>query len=332
MFKIKPNQKTVLQLLKDADLRLSGESIAQELNISRAAVWKRIEKLRKKGFKIDAQPRSGYRLIESPDTLILEEIENGLDKASMFAGNINYCKTIESTNLTAKKMAADGAAEGTIIIAEEQTLGRGRLNREWISPPNENLLFSIIFRPHLILSQLFLLTMLTSLSTVKAIAKTTGLNALIKWPNDIYLDNLKVGGILTEFNGEQDRINFAVVGLGLNVNFAPALSGDIRNNATSLAKAFGKKISRINLICEILKEIEKFYGLIYENKLDRIHQEWNNYSLITGKPVRITSFNTTEDGVAESVDVDGCLIFKNLDGKRKKIVCGDVSLRLKTEN
>ena len=322
------NPKTVLKLLKNANIRLSGERIAQELNISRSAVWKRIEKLREKGFKIDAQPRSGYRLTASPDALIPEEIESGLEQASIFAGNIIYYKTIESTNLIAKKMAMDGAVEGTIVIADEQTMGRGRLNREWISPPNKNILFSIIFRPQILLAQLFSLTMLTSLSVVKAIAKTTGLKALIKWPNDIYIDRLKSGGILTEFNGEQDRINFVVVGTGLNVNFDPSLSDKIQNGATSLSKELGKKISRVKLLRAILKEIEKYYHLIQIGKRYQIHKEWNSYSLVTGKPVRITSFNSTEDGVAESVDADGCLIFRDLNGKRKKIVCGDVSLRV----
>jgi BirA family biotin operon repressor/biotin-[acetyl-CoA-carboxylase] ligase len=324
------NPKTVLQILKDTDTRLSGEKIAQELNISRAAVWKRIEKLREEGFKIDAQPRSGYSLKSSPDALIPEEIESGLDHESMFAGNITYYKTIDSTNLIAKKMAADGAVEGTIVIAEEQTRGRGRLNRQWISPPNKNILFSIIFRPQILLAQIFSLTMLTSLSVVKAIEKSSGLKAMIKWPNDIYINRLKAGGILTEFDGEQDQINFVVVGIGLNVNFDPSLSSDIQNGATSLSKELGKKISRVKLLREILKEINKYYNLI---KIDidniyQIHKEWNTYSLITGEPVRITSFNSTEDGVAESVDPDGCLIFRDLNGKRKKIVFGDVSLRV----
>ncbi len=326
--KNKSSPKSVLQLLKGADIRLSGEKIALDLSISRAAVWKRIEKLRAEGFKIDAQPRSGYRLVESSDALIPEEIESGLEPQSMFAGNIIYRKRIESTNLTAKKMAVDGVPEGTLVVAEEQTMGRGRLNREWLSAPGKNLLFSIIFRPQIVLAQLFSLTMLTSLSIVKAIKKITGLSAMIKWPNDIYINKLKAGGILTEFNGEQDCIYFVVAGVGLNVNFAPSLSQDLQNEATSLAEELGAKVSRVNLLCAILKEIEKSYCLIQTDKIYQIHKEWNRYSLITGKPVRITSFNSTEDGVAESVDADGCLIFRDINGKRKKIVCGDVSLRV----
>jgi len=319
-------QKTVLQLLKETDIHISGESIAQNLNISRSAVWKRIEKLRKEGFKIDAQPKSGYRLTASPDKLILEEIENELKK-TIFSEKIIFYKKIESTNLTAKRLAIDGAPEGTVVIAEEQTMGRGRLNREWISPADRNILFSIIFRPEILFSQLFSLTMLTSLSIVKAIEKTTGLRPMIKWPNDIYIRKLKAGGILTEFNGEQDQINFVVVGVGLNVNFDPSLSDGIQNSATSLSKELGEKISRVKLLCAILKEIEKYYSLIHKGKINRIHQEWKDYSLVTGKSVRVTSFNSTENGVAESVDADGCLVFVNYNGERKKIVCGDVSLR-----
>ena len=323
---MKADQKTLLPLLKNTDVPISGESIARELNISRAAVWKRIEKLRKEGFKIDAHPKSGYLLTASPDKLILEEIENELQE-TIFSGKLVFYKKIESTNLTAKRLAVDGALEGTVVITEEQTMGRGRLNRKWVSPPERNILFSIIFRPKFLFSQLFSLTMLTSLSIVKAIEKITGLNPMIKWPNDIYVGKLKAGGILTEFNGEQDQINFVVVGVGLNVNFDPSFSDEIQNIATSLSKELGEKISRIKLLCAILKEIEKYYSLIYKNKLHQIHQEWNNYSLVTGKPVTITSFNSTENGIAESVDADGSLIFRDLDGKRKKIICGDVSLR-----
>ncbi|MBL0702041.1 MAG: biotin--[acetyl-CoA-carboxylase] ligase, partial [Desulfosarcina sp.] len=304
---------------------VSGESIARELNISRAAVWKRIEKLRKEGFKIDAHPKSGYLLTASPDKLIPEEMENELQE-TIFSKKIVFYKKLESTNLTAKRLAVDGALEGTVVITEEQTMGRGRLNRKWLSPPERNILFSIIFRPKFLFSQLFSLTMLTSLSIVKAIEKITGLNPMIKWPNDIYLGRLKAGGILTEFNGEHDQINFVVVGVGLNVNFDPSLSDEIQNIATSISKELGEKISRIKLLCAILKEIEKYYSLICKNKLHQIHQEWNNYSLVTGKPVTITSFNSTENGIAESVDADGSLVFRDLDGKRKKIVCGDVSL------
>ncbi len=317
----------VLKLLKHTNGYLSGEAIAQHLNISRSAVWKKIEKLRAQGFSIDAQPKLGYCIRALTDKLLPLEIKDGLD-TTVFGQHVFYYSTISSTNFIAKKMALESAAEGSVVIAEEQTKGRGRLDRQWISPAGKNILMSVIFYPKLLPSQVFCLTMMTSLAIVKAIETTVALSSMIKWPNDIYLNGKKTGGILTEFNAQQDRVNFVIAGIGLNVNFDPFNYHDIREISTSLSKESGKEISRIKLLQSILKEIEKGYTLINDGKFDHIYNEWKQYSLVTGKPVRITSFNSVEDGIAESVDENGALVLRDKYGNVKKIVCGDVSLRL----
>ena len=320
----------VIELLKNANDYLSGEAIAQSLNISRAAVWKKIETLRSQGFSIDAKPKLGYRISALPDKLFPLEIKDGLD-TDIFGQHLFYYSTISSTNLVAKQLASESVAEGSVVIAEEQTKGRGRLDRKWISPAGKNILMSVIFYPKLPPSQVFSLTMMTSLAIVKAIEITAALSPMIKWPNDIYLHGKKTGGILTEFNAQQDMVNFVIAGIGLNINFDPFNYPEIKDIGTSLSRESGKKISRIKLLQSILKEIEKGYNLINEGKFNHIYKEWNRYSLVTGKPVRITSFNLVEDGIAESVDENGALIFRNKYGKTKKIVCGDVSLRLRIE-
>jgi BirA family biotin operon repressor/biotin-[acetyl-CoA-carboxylase] ligase len=317
----------VLKLLKRANGYLSGEAIAQHLNISRSAVWKKIEKLRAQGFFIDAQPKLGYCIRALPDKLLPLEIKDGLD-TTVFGQQVFYYSTISSTNFIAKQLASEGAAEGSVVIAEEQTKGRGRLDRHWISPAGKNILMSVIFYPKLLPSQVFCLTMMTSLAIIKAIETTVALSPMIKWPNDIYLNGKKTGGILTEFNAQQDRVNFVITGIGLNVNFDPFNYPDIRDIGTSLSKESGKEISRIKLLQFILKEIEKGYTLINDGKFDLIYNQWKPYSLVTGKPVRITSFNSVEDGIAESVDENGALVLRDKYGNVKKIVCGDVSLRL----
>lgn len=316
----------VLQLLKDADGYLSGEYIAHKLNVSRAAVWKRICRLRKEGFSIEAMPRTGYRLVDCPDRMLPVEIKDGL-KTSFVGQEIAYYPKVESTNLIAKKMALEGAKEGTIVITEKQTKGRGRLDRKWLSPSYKNILMSIIYRPKIQPAHVFSLTMLTSLAIVKGIKKTMALDALIKWPNDIYFGKKKTGGILTEFHGNQDSIDYVIVGVGLNVNFDPSLYDMIREDATSVSNELGTNVSRVILLRSILEEIEKGCLALNNGDLSKIHKEWLTYSLVTGKRVKIISLDSIDEGIAESIDQDGCLILRCAKNKRKKIISGDVSLR-----
>ncbi|MDY6853309.1 MAG: biotin--[acetyl-CoA-carboxylase] ligase [Thermodesulfobacteriota bacterium] len=318
----------VLILLKDTDGFISGEKIASELKISRTAVWKQISRLRKEGFQIEAHPRLGYSLVFSPDRLLPSEIRNGI-KASLIGSEISYYEKIESTNAIAKNLAMNGAEEGTLVIAEEQTKGRGRLNRDWLSPAYSNILMSLIFRPNLQAAKAFSMIMLTSVAIVRAIQGTTSLVAQIKWPNDIYLHNKKLGGILTEFNAEQDRVNFIVVGVGLNVNFDPCLYPEIKDTATSLKKVLGKEVKRAVLLRSILEEIERGYSAFNKGCISQIRCEWDNHSLVTGKHVRIHSLDNVEEGVAESIDDDGYLILRDINGNTKRILSGDVSLRVR---
>lgn len=318
--------EAVLKLLRKTDGYISGEDIAQKLNISRAAVWKQIEKLKKEGFSITASPGTGYFFISPPDKLIPVEIKNGLD-TSCIGQNIYYYQQTESTSQIAKKLAMDGIDDGSIVVAEDQTKGRGRLSRQWISPAYENILMSVILFPEIQPVKIFSVTMMASLAIAKGIEKNTGLKAMIKWPNDIYINWKKTAGILTEFNAQQDMVNYVVIGIGINVNFDPATYPEIEDTSTSLFKELGKKISRVGLLRSILKEMEKGYHLIKHGNFSEIHNEWNKYSLITNMPVKIISFDTVEEGIAESVELDGSLNL-NQNGKIKKIICGDLSLRL----
>ena len=322
------NNEEVLRFLKDTKGYVSGEKIAGELNISRAAVWKRIGRLKREGFLIDAEPRLGYRLVIPPDKLLPIEIKDGL-RTNYIGQEIIYYPKTESTNMIARNLAMEGAGEGTIVIAEEQTKGRGRLDRSWISPAGKNILMSLIFRPEVMPRQVFFLTMLSSLSVIKAIRKITSLEAHVKWPNDIFMEYKKIGGILTEFSAEQDRVNYVIIGIGLNVNFDPSLFPEIRDIATSISRVFKMEVSRIDLLRAILEEMEIGYGALKQGRIDEIREEWDKCSMIKGREVTITSFDSIIEGIVESMDEDGCLILRDRSGKRKKIVSGDVSLRLK---
>ncbi|MDY6968304.1 MAG: biotin--[acetyl-CoA-carboxylase] ligase [Spirochaetota bacterium] len=320
-------EREVLRLIREASGYISGESIADELHVSRSAVWKHIGKLRKDGFRIKASPRLGYRLVSVPDKLMPVLIMNNIS-TSYIGKDIYYYPKTESTNFIASRLAMEGAVEGTVVIAEKQTKGRGRLNRNWLSPAYNNILMSIILRPELHPSKLFTLTMLSSLATVKAIKRITGIDSKIKWPNDVYINNKKIGGILTELNAEMDKVNYIVIGIGINVNFDPRVYPEIKDTATSISKEAGNKISRLKLVISILEELEHGYNLLKNGKIVHIRNEWNSCSLVLGKSVKIISFDSEEEGVAESVDDDGCLIIRDENGNRKSFISGDVSLRL----
>lgn len=268
-------------------------------------------------------------MLDEADKLNPAEIKLGL-KTHIIGNEIFFFDKTESTNKTAKELAKKGAEEGTIVIAGEQTKGRGRLDRKWLSAPDKNILMSLLLRPELPPSKAFLLTMMTSVAIVKAIKKETGLNTLIKWPNDIYYNNKKLAGILTELNSDRKGIKYAIIGIGLNVNLDPDNYKEIREIATSLYKETGKIIIRNNLLRRILTEIEKEYNLLKRNKIDKIRRAWTKRSMVLGKPVTLSGDDYSEEGIAESINEDGSLILIKSDGERKTIVRGDISLRLKS--
>ncbi|MBN2401452.1 MAG: biotin--[acetyl-CoA-carboxylase] ligase [Spirochaetes bacterium] len=263
-----------------------------------------------------------------PDKMNPDMIRSGL-KTAFIGQSIVYSTKTESTNKDAKELAEKGAREGTLVITEEQAKGRGRLNRSWVSAPHENILISLIFRPALPPSKLFSLTMITSIAIVKAIRKTTGLKTKIKWPNDIYYNNKKLAGILTELNVGRNQINYAIVGIGLNVNADMNKFPEIKEIATSLFNETGKIISRNELLKEILFKLEKKYNLLKDGKNNRIRKNWNKYSLVTGRHVTVFSEGYSEEGIADSIAEDGSLILLKSNGEKKNILCGDVSLRIK---
>lgn len=263
-----------------------------------------------------------------PEKMNPDMIKSGL-KTAFIGQSIVYSTKTESTNKDAKELAEKGAREGTLVITEEQAKGRGRLNRSWVSVPHENILISLIFRPALPPSKLFSLTMITSIAIVKAIRKTTGLKAKIKWPNDIYYNNKKLAGILTELNVGRNQINYAIVGIGLNVNSDMNKFPEIKEIATSLFNETGKIISRNELLKEILFKLEKKYNLLKDGKNNRIRKNWNKYSLVTGRHVTVFSEGYSEEGIADSIAEDGSLILLKSNGEKKNILCGDVSLRIK---
>jgi BirA family biotin operon repressor/biotin-[acetyl-CoA-carboxylase] ligase len=310
----------ILDLLTEEKF-VSGESLAKKLNVSRTAIWKQIKILQKYGYKIETVKNKGYRLISRPDIPIFEEITEGLN-TTIIGKKIFYFKTIDSTNIYAKKLAKNGVEEGTIVVSEIQNSGRGRKNRSWSSPKG-GLWFSVILYPNIPPQKAMLVTMSSSVAVAQGIIETTGLTPVIKWPNDLLIDNKKVCGILTELDAEMDKINYSVVGIGINVN--NEIDDNLKDSATSLSKQTKANISRVKLLRSIIKNFDKNYSKLIDKDYDFIRKNWFLCCNIIGKRVQITDEKSVVDGLVTDVDDDGCLIVNN-SKENIRIVSGDLTI------
>jgi len=245
--------------------------------------------------------------------------------SSRFSARIFYHETIDSTNLFTKQMAVAGAPEGTLVLAEEQTGGRGRRGRSWLSPGKENLLFSVLLRPALPPERVFSLTMILALAAVDAVKTLSGLLPAIKWPNDLYAGMRKLGGILTEFSVTHQQVDWVILGLGLNVNRRPE---ELAAQATCVLEETGSRVLRNHLLVEILKGLETAYREILSGNIEPFHRRWNEACFILGREVEIESSRERIQGKALRIERDGALILETKEGASKRIVAGDVSLRL----
>jgi len=270
------------------------------------------------------------------DRLSVESIEKGLTTAFM-GRKIIYYRSVGSTNNVTRELAVRGALEGTLVIADEQTAGKGRLERRWLAPPGTSLLMSLLFRPHPPTSNLHSpfsvhqaqrLTMICSLAVVEAIEAVTGLAAAIKWPNDIMVQGKKAGGILTELGATGERLDYAVVGLGLNVSLdfgAVEAMEELAATATSLSQELGRKVSRLALLWRILENVESRYQRLQAGELP--HDEWACRLITLHNHVVVDTLQGAVEGWAEGVDADGALILRTNCGERQRVLAGDVTLR-----
>ncbi|MDI3533761.1 MAG: BirA family transcriptional regulator [Thermosediminibacterales bacterium] len=318
-------KQEILRILTKNSGYVSGEEISNILKVSRTAVWKHIKTLRREGYVIESQPRLGYRLILEPDLLLPEQIKSKLN-ADFMGKKIFYYDTVTSTNDEAKRIASLGFDEGTVVIAEQQTGGRGRRGRCWLSPKHEGIWVSIILKPSISPVNAPKLTMLAAVSIVKAIKEVTGLSTGIKWPNDILYNNKKIVGILTELSAEIDLINYIILGMGINVN-TESFPDELKEIATSLKIETGKKVDRVKLLCRLLELFEQDYKEFLEAGFSNILNKWRKYSITLGKKVRVIGLDTSLEGEAVDVTDDGALIIKKPDGNTVEVLSGDVSIR-----
>ena len=315
----------MLKFLRENEY-VSGEVLAQKLGISRVAVWKQIQKLKDMGYKITSDQNLGYCLVSRPDLLLPQEIQRGLS-TNYIGKEIYYFPELKSTNIIAKEKAlhrAEGIGEGTLIIAERQSAGKGRLGRKWFSPVG-GIWLSIILYPRLSPSYISRITLMTAVAVVRAIKICTQIESQIKWPNDILINEKKVCGILTEMSAELDIINWVVVGIGINANIdLRDFPEDIQENTISLKETSGKEISRVKLVQTFLQEFEKYYEILKRREFFSILKEWKLYSHTLGRKIRVDVGERIITGKAVDINEEGALILKKEDGELVKIISGTI--------
>ncbi|WP_438351234.1 biotin--[acetyl-CoA-carboxylase] ligase [Paenibacillus sp. FA6] len=314
-------------LLQNPDEFMSGEEMSRRLSISRTAVWKQINKLRGLGYEFEAVPNKGYRILVKPDSLDQLTLKNAL-KTKIMGADIEIVKTTVSTQEEARKRAEQGAAEGTLIIAEEQTGGKGRLGRKWFSPQGKGIYMSLILRPQQSLKFTSQLTLLTGVAVCRAIRRTTGLNAGLKWPNDILFNKRKICGILLESVVEDEFVRYCIAGIGISVNVdAYDYPEELRDIATSLKIESGSTVDRTVLIAAVMEEFETLYTLYQQEGFQPISLLWEALSISNQQEVIVNTHQGLREGIAIGLDPSGALLVDMGMGEIMPIISGDVKLK-----
>lgn len=314
-------------LKKEMGNWVSGESLSNKLAISRAAVWKHIGKLKADGYIIESSPKKGYLLSKISDLLLPAEITEGLDTKIFGKENIVYLNEIDSTNIKAKELAVMGAPEGTVVIAEKQTKGRGRRGRSWFSPSGDGIYASLILRPAMSPIELPRITLMTAVAVSEALLSLTQLKIRIKWPNDILVNGKKIAGILTEISTEMDEVDYIIVGLGLNVNTPyESFPEEIRDEASSISMEMGRHFPRAPIVREYLRWYEKYYEMFKKRGFEPIMHRWKELADIAGEQIMVDVLGEKYVGEVLDVGNDGVLLLMDKEGTTHRIFSGDVQI------
>lgn len=317
---------TILRLFREAgNDYVSGALISRELQVSRTAVWKHINGLRDVGYVIEAVPSRGYLLLSTPNILSEEEVRERLH-AAVIGRRLVCLPGTASTNADAFRLAEAGADEGTVIIADAQSGGKGRMGRIWSSPPGTNLYSSVILRPTVKPYEAPQLTFLSAVAVARAIEQTTQLKPEIKWPNDVLINGRKVAGLLNEMSAETDGINFVILGIGVNLNMTAAqFPADLRTPATSLLLEQGHAVSRAQFAAAMLDELDRLYGDFLTRGFGPVRDEWQRRCNANGREVSVSDGGAeTLRGMFEGIDGDGAMLVRLPSGMVERILCGDV--------
>lgn len=316
----------ILSLLRERGNYVSGQELCEHFGVSRTAVWKAINQLKKEGYCIQAVQNRGYLLVSEDEVFGQNELESRMD--TKWAGHpVSFYDTVNSTNLRAKLDADNGAPEGALVVADMQTAGRGRRGRTWSSPAGLNVYFTLILKPQYVPDKASMVTLVMALAVAEGIRETCGVEAGIKWPNDIVANGKKVCGILTEMSVERDFIHHVVIGVGINVGlqeFAPELAA----TATSLQAECGRKVPKAALVANIMKAFEKHYE-VFRGKADLsgLIGSYNEMLVNRDREVRVLDPKGEYSGIARGINEVGELLVELPDGRVEKVYAGEVSVR-----
>ena len=316
----------ILDYFRKADGNfVSGQQISKDLHVSRTAIWKHINVLKERGYIFESSTRKGYRLIYAPNLLTPLEIDSALHTET-FGRHVVYLESTQSTNEEAKKIAREGAEEGTIVVAEEQITGHGRLARGFYSPFAKGIWFSLILRPKFFPMEASKCTLLAAVGVCRGIRRMGLADAGIKWPNDILVHGKKLVGILTLMSASMEKIDYIIMGIGINTGIKKnEFPEDFREGATSFLNE-GINVSRKVLLAAFLGELEKEYSFAQNEGFDKVLDDWRALSVTLGQEVRVIFGDDSYTGKAVDIDRDGCLLV-NTGSEVKRVIAGDVSIR-----
>ncbi len=324
----------ILKILREsAPGNVSGEELSRKLGVSRTAVWKHIRLLVADGYRINASSRNGYSFVSAPEGLNGFEIAYGLGTKAL-GKKVLYFDTIDSTNDQARRMAGEGAEDGTTVVSASQTAGRGRMGRSWESAGGRGIYLSVLLKPDASPGNMQTITIAAAAAVVTAIEKSIGMTALIKWPNDIIIDGKKVCGILTEMNSELDRVNYIILGIGINYSQETVdFTGELSDKAVSLktcADSRGiplEEEGKLKLVRTFLKELDKLYGDVLEGRGSDILECFKAHTATLGREVRVVCRGVEYEGTAIDITQEAGLVVRFRDGTVREVTSGEVSVR-----
>lgn len=328
---MKPGPARVLEALRRAGGEsLSGEALSEALGVSRAQVWKHVQALRHRGYRIEACAGDGYRLSEVPDRLYPEEIQRGLE-TRWLARDLRHFEQTDSTNRVALDLAREGAAHGTTVVAEAQTAGRGRLGRSFFSPAHRNLYTSIVLRPEVTTAAAPAWILASAAAVADTIAEWVDdpAEVEIKWPNDVLLGGRKTCGILMELGAEATRVAFLVLGIGVNLNVSPdSFPEEFRDTATSLSAHTGRSVERIPFTRRLYENLEPVLDTCEKEGFAGVLPRFEKRFFMRGRRVRVRDFDgSVRAGCVTGIDGEGALrIQPDAGTAEERIVAGDVTL------
>ncbi len=316
----------ILTLLRESGDYISGQELCNRFGVSRTAVWKVMKQLKEEGYIIEAVQNKGYRLTENPDVFSASELKSRI--RNRWAGReLYFYGETGSTNTDAKRLGEEGASHGTVVAADMQTAGRGRRGRTWESPAGRDIYFTILLRPEFAPDKAAGLTLVMALAVALAVEDKCGVEADIKWPNDVVVNGKKICGILTEMTVETDYIQHVVTGVGINVNM-DSIPEEIRESATSLFLESGKKTARAELLQAVLERFEEYYGKYAADLgMDSMLEEYNAHLVNRNRQVRVLDPKGEWEGVAKGINASGELLVENSAGRTVEVYAGEVSVR-----